>query len=63
MSQIFRIGSGGRRQCSMRHDGVWFERFKRANGPGWTGWVMTAGGKRPEHAWYDPTAGKARLPE
>lgn len=62
-SQIFRIGTAGTKQCSMRIDGIWFIRFRRAHGPGWTGWTITPGGHRPDFAWYDPTAGKAVLPK
>jgi hypothetical protein len=62
---IFRIGTAGAHQCAKRvSDEVWFER-RRLMGRyhGWSRWVKTLGGRRPDHAWYDPTAGMARLPK
>lgn len=62
-SPIFAIGNRGVHQCSMREDGVWFERFRREMGPGWTAWKRTLGSVRPAFAWYNPAAGRAVLPK
>jgi hypothetical protein len=61
--KIYAIGTLGKRQCAMRADGVWFERSRRENAPGWTRWARTVGGKRPDHAWYYPPYGNAKLPK
>lgn len=60
---IYSIGNGKRTQVAMRDDGVWFERFHRENKPGWGKWHRTPDDKRPMHAWYNPSAGKAKLPK
>lgn len=64
MHPIFSIGDGRRRQCAMREDGVWFERSRvefRGRRAHWSKWVQIP--RRPDHAWYNPAAGRARLPK
>lgn len=63
LAGIYRIGTRGRYQAARRSDGRWFtrERFTTPWGPKWSRWYPTT--CRPEHAWYDPQAGRARLPK
>lgn len=60
---IFNMGSPVQRQCAQRADGVWFIRCRRVNRPGWSKWMQSDYSQRPIAAWYDPRAGKARLPK
>jgi hypothetical protein len=62
MNKIFAVGNLGKRQVAMRDDGQWFERFRReAPLHGWGAWHKIS--RRPDHAYYDPRAGLARLPK
>lgn len=63
--QIFSIGSGRYMQAARRADGKWFVRFRRMRGPYvvWGKWEHAAPNRRPDHAWYNPNAGRARLPK
>lgn len=59
-SPIFSIGSGILSQCTQDEDGQWWRRDRvgryRAN---WGAWYEIDA--RPESAWYNPEAGKARI--
>ncbi|WP_159711569.1 hypothetical protein [Geminicoccus flavidas] len=55
---IFAVGTAGAKQAAQRADGQWFYRVKQKV---WRRWLPCEG--RPDHAWYDPRAGRARLPE
>ncbi len=61
---IFSVGAGGK-QAAQREDGQWFYRLRRVaslrGSMGWSRWLPCDG--RPECAWYDPQAGRARLPK
>lgn len=59
MSHIFAIGNTNRKQASRRSDGQWFYRARYPNGY-WGRWTKC--NDRPEHAWYDPLLGSAKLP-
>ncbi len=61
MDKIFSIGSGKRSQCAQDASGQWWQRDRVGKYHGvWGAWHEVA--KRPEHAWYNPAAGNARLP-
>ncbi|AAY87924.1 gp55 [Burkholderia phage BcepB1A] len=43
---------------------MWFERTRvefRGRRAHWSKWVQIP--RRPDHAWYNPAAGRARLPK
>jgi hypothetical protein len=63
MSGIYRVGTRSRFQAARREDGTWFERerFTTPWGKKWGTWYRVS--KRPDHAWFDPAAGQARLPK
>jgi len=56
---IFAVGSAGGKQAAQREDGQWF--YRRRNQFGWGRWLECDG--RPNGSWYNPQAGKARLPQ
>lgn len=56
---IFAVGTAGTKQAAQRADGQWFYRVRTS--AQWGRWLPCEG--RPDHAWYDPRAGRARLPE
>lgn len=61
LSQIFQVDGGHyRTQYSQRDsDGQWF--YRTTNERGFYGrWIPCA--RKPDSAWYNPDAGKARLP-
>jgi len=62
MTGIYRIGTRGRSQAAVTQDGRWFTRELLTTpwGKRWTPWRAVP--RRPDHAWYDPAAGQARLP-
>lgn len=57
---IFSIGSGKLSQCTQDATGKWWRRDRvgRYRG-GWCAWYEIAA--RPESAWYNPEAGRARI--
>lgn len=55
---IFAVGTAGTKHAAQRADGQWFYRVKEKV---WGRWLPCEG--RPDHAWYNPSAGRARLPE
>jgi len=61
MKPIFSIGSGKISQCAQDDAGRWFRRDRVGRYRGqWGAWYEIAA--RPDHAWYTPNAGRARLP-
>jgi len=60
-SPIFRIGTAGNKQATVTVDGQWYYRVAAPDTHRWGPWIRCDSG-RPEHAWYDPQAGHARLP-
>jgi hypothetical protein len=66
MSTIYRSYSmdyTSQREHAQRADGQWFTRRQSRGRYGyrWSAWEMTTG--KPEQAYVDPYAGKARLPK
>lgn len=65
--QIFSIGDGSYRQVALRADGVWFVRFRRLHPKlgikVWGKWERLTPNRRPDYAWYNPGAGRAKLPK
>lgn len=57
--QIFRFGPA--KQFARREDGQWFYRIKKPLYGRWGRWLPAPAG-RPDGAWYDPSAGRAQLP-
>jgi hypothetical protein len=61
-TQIFSIGSGKISQCTQGEGGVWYRRDRVGRyRTVWCAWYEIAG--RPEGAWYNPAAGRARVPK
>lgn len=58
---IFAVGTVGAKQAAQRADGQWFYRVRTLGGTRRFGRWLPCGG-RPDHAWYNPSAGRARLP-
>ena len=56
---IFCVGNFGKKQAAQRADGQWFYRSRERFGFG--RWLPCEG--RPDNAWYNPAAGRARLPQ
>jgi len=61
---IFSVGNAGKKQAAQRDDGQWFYRtkgFGSGRGFHWGRWLPCD--SRPDGAWYNPNAGRARLPQ
>lgn len=62
MPAIFEVGAGGKKQVSQSAAGQWHIRVRDEQGH-WGRWLPCEPNRRPRWAWYNPRAGKSRLPD
>jgi len=60
-AHIYTIGQGKRFQYAQDEEGFWFIRERTQYG--WGKWRTLGTKNRPDNIWYNPNAGKAKLPK